>query len=376
MDTLTDTLNNLISETTQSDWTNVSGGLDKVSASSMGFAWGIGKGSVWTCQLPCSGEWKVISSPETPIDIATDESHVYVLGSTTLSMKMASNVDEWITVKVSDIQKIFSTASYIWGQGSKKYKLAKPGTTGNWITVPDSKNVNITSTSSGAIYGVDPTGQAVKSDENLQSGWTNLSDFKGKYVSIIGDADQQDVYGLDVSNSLKKCMAGKCDPVTTLGYTPQNITIEPISRQLWMTTVETGNAGNIFSKSASDYSSILQTIQPFDKQRDAIAQQAEQAYKTSTSETVLQKQFENVKNTLPKVTKPVSSDLSSNLKDTQSQISQLKQSLGIVKDVSFLFLVLLVIYLFLGPLGNITHFIALCVLGAGIYFLVHKHNGV
>ena len=89
-DSLTDQINNTLSSgiSKGTSWEAVPGGLDKVSASAMGFAWGMGGGRVWVCQLPCAGNWKQVDVPVTSSlrDIVTDDTHIYVLFQDNLAM--------------------------------------------------------------------------------------------------------------------------------------------------------------------------------------------------------------------------------------------------------------------------------------------------
>lgn len=228
-DSLTDQINNTLSSgiSKGTSWEAVPGGLDKVSASAMGFAWGMGGGRVWVCQLPCAGNWKQVDVPVTSSlrDIVTDDTHIYVLFQDNLAMKLANNTDEWVVVQVpDDISKIISTTSYIWGQaGTQKYKLPKPGMTGNWIPVKDDMNVKVTSASSGHLYGVDSKGEAMITDEAMRTSWAVIPEFGGKYTAIYGEADQTALFGIDSENSLKRCLNGKCQGVDTQGYTPRTL---------------------------------------------------------------------------------------------------------------------------------------------------------
>ena len=91
-DSLTDESNNFI--TTQlnqkSIWNAIPGSLNKVSTSSLGFAWGIDSSKVYYCQLPCSGQWNNVPINELPLDITTDESNIYILTSNNLFIKSAN----------------------------------------------------------------------------------------------------------------------------------------------------------------------------------------------------------------------------------------------------------------------------------------------
>lgn len=389
MDVLTDQLNTLISnELSPSEaWNSVPGGLDKISSSSMGFAWGIGGGKVYYCQLPCSGNWQISELAGSPLDVTTDDMKVYVLLSDSLVMKTANNTDEWHSISIPPgIQKIISTSSYIWGQaGTQKLKLPKPGMSGNWIPVADPLNIKIISASSTSLYGVDSLGTAMKTDESMQSGWAAIPDLAGsKYSMVLGDADQTALYGLDTTNQLKRCSNGTCVPITTQGYTPQNLSIEPISKQLWMTTTTKGDEGNIFTRTDNvNYSSLLQNTEPLDKQRDSVKQQSEQDFVEGTHTGIMTKQLNSIKEMLANIFKispseKIKSDASSkksseDITYTNERIQQLKHAMITIQDILMLLFVLVVIYLTSSIFGSFTHVIALCwLIGGSVYLFKYK----
>jgi len=382
-DSLTDQVNTAVSSgiSKGTNWNAVPGGLDKVSASAKGFAWGMGSGNIWMCQLPCEGNWKQVASPSQSSlrDIITDDTHVYVLLQSQLAMKSSDNTDEWITVNLPDsIEKIISTASYIWGQaGQKKYKLPKPGMTGNWIPVDDKLNIKITSASAGHLYGVDAAGQAMVTDEALQSAWSTIPEFGGKYAAIIGDADQTALFGIDDTNSLKRCLNGKCNGVDTQGYTPQNITIEPNSKQMWMTTTSPGKSGNIFKQALSnDYTDILRTVQPLDVKRDETVKKAETQFEQSTYSGIMAKQFAILKKMVDQLfnIKPAASHekdqkrIQKKIDNTEYQLRVLKDAIPLIQKMLVVLAMTVCVYAASDYLGSATHLIALAVLVGGIVF--------
>jgi hypothetical protein len=294
-------------------------------------------------------------------------------------MKSSDNTDEWITVNLPDsIEKIISTASYIWGQaGQKKYKLPKPGMTGNWIPVDDKLNIKITSASAGHLYGVDAAGQAMVTDEALQSAWSTIPEFGGKYTAIIGDADQTALFGIDDTNSLKRCLNGKCNGVDTQGYTPRNITIEPNSKQMWMTTTAPGKSGNIFKQALSnDYTDILRTVQPLDVKRDETVKKAETQFEQSTYSGIMAKQFAILKKMVDQLfnIKPAASHekdqkrIQKKIDNTEYQLRVLKDAIPLIQKMLVVFAMTVCVYAASDYLGSATHLIALAVLVGGIVF--------
>jgi len=389
MDILTDELNKLIStEITPDQWNAVPGGLDKVSSSSLGFAWGMGSGQVWICQLPCSGNWKSVTIPDSTniLDITTDESKVYVLYESSSGLKVASkaanNADDWIVLTANTgMTKIISTGSYIWGQaGSTKWRIHKPLTMANWVQVPDTRGITITSASSSSLYGVDDKGNPVKTDEAMQSSWATIPEFGGKYTSILGDADQQALYGVEQSNQVQRCLNGECSNLPTQGYIPQSLTVEPVSNDLWMTTTTQGDSGNIFTKSGTtDYSDILKRSQPYEKERDEIVQQAEIDYTETTGATAMSKQLELIKRFFEDLFKTISqntgSDSKSKINDTVSETARFSRATILIQKFLILLAATAGVYLIGGILGGITHTVALAVFVGGLLYLA-LNNGV
>lgn len=378
-DTLTDQINNLVSSGLTTDWNAVTGGMDKVVGSSKGFAWGISSGSLWMCRLPCTGNWTKVDTPGTAKDVVADE-NVYVLLDNKLAVKSSDNVDQWVTIDLPDkMEKIINTSSYIWGQaGAQKYKLPKPGMSGNWIAVKDELDVKITSASATHLYGV-KDGQAMVTDETMQTKWSVIPEFGKKYTAIIGDADETAIYGISDDQGLERCMHGVCKPMDTKGYTPQSITIEPSSKQMWMTTTRKGDSGNIFTQPMmNDYSQIIKDVHPIDEKRDQVVQEAQIKFKEDTGAGVMAKQFKLITDMLQNFfnIKPQNEDtknLEDGIKDTQYHLFFMKNILPYIQKMLGVLAVVVVVYLASDYLGFMTHIIALGLLvGGGIFFAVHK----
>ena len=390
-DTLTDTLNNYISTqvATESDWTSLAGGLTKVSASSAGNVWGYSGSTIYACQLPCSGNWVPVSySGGTVSDLTTDDTNVYVLSGSTLYIKTANNTSEWVSISTPIAAvAIFQTQSYLWIEdgSNAKYRLAKPGTTGNWIGIPDTSNVRLTSASATSLYGVDPLGTAMKSDESLQSKWSAVPEFAGKKVErVVGDIDTTALYSIDSSNQVMRCSGG-CAPVSTKGYVPSSLTVEPSSRNVWMTTVTPGLDGNVFTRpDTPGFANLSQTVTPIDTQRDAIAKNAKQSFDQSTKENTVGKQLEAIKTFLSKHFSINNSQKNKNnakkgglrdqITNTNATISQLNASEPILQTILILLGIVILIYLFGSFLGWFVHLLACLVMGGGLIYIIVVQN--
>lgn len=360
-DSLTDRVDSLLQSP---GWVNVPGGLDKVSESSAGAAWALGKGTIFSCNLPCTGNWIPLDIQFTPLDFTTDDTSVYILGSNGLLVKNGNNSGEAVLIPSNlDIQQIFSTGSYIWGQGSKKWKLAKPGTTGNWIESPDTSGVKITSASMTALYGVDPSGKAVKSDETLQSGWKAIPQFKGVFTGILGDADQSALYGVDTQQQIHKCTDDSCVPVSTEGSL-KSLSVKP--KHLWMTTDNPGKLGNVYYK--DDNINILSDTEPLDKERDEVVKEIEQEYQQTTWSTVMYKQLNILKSLFDRPSAEIPDP-----EPVRQQADDLERSIPVLVKMLLTLGIITLLYLFGGFLGPATHYIALGIVAVSFYVI---YNGV
>ena len=195
----TNTIDTIVSSQLSSvlTWINIPGGLTKVVSSSSGFAWGYNSdNTVWSCQLPCSGNWQSSDlssfSVGTVLDIAADPTEVYVLytamnGSTNILSTSANRQGSWAVIPVPiPATKIFSTHTYLWAQdsGNNKRMCPKPCNMSNWIST-DETTVTITSATDTTLYGKDPSGVAMQTDETMRSEWSPMSAFDKISVDTI-----------------------------------------------------------------------------------------------------------------------------------------------------------------------------------------------
>lgn len=356
-DSLTDQINGLLQ--VDPSWSSIPGGLSKVSTSSLGFSWGISSQKLYYCRLPCSGEWTNVPMTESALDVVTDDNNVYVLGTSSFMFKVASNMEDWVIVPApAGAVSILSTSSNIWAQdaGGKKWRLAKPGTTGNWVSVSDTSGTIMTSASGSSLYGIQG-GKAVTSDESLQSGWSPLSEIESSF-KVIGNLDKTAVYNVDTKNSLSRCASGSCEPVETPAPV-QDITIDP-KGNLWLTTITQGLKGNVYTKPDS---LALPDTSELDKQRDAVVHEAELNHQKGSLEKMLKQIVEFLNNLIkkPADTKHVEATIVDNKESIdrmQKIIPALLRILGYISAVAF-------IYLFVDHW--ISHLLAILVLGVGVY---------
>lgn len=392
----TNTIDNVVSTQLSSvmNWTNIPGNLSKVVSSAAGFAWGYdSSANVWICQLPCSGNWSSVDISQfklTPIlDIVADNTTVYILGlesdgATMLLSAPANNTGTFTSIKVPfDAKEIFSTHSFIWGQDSSnvKQRCAKPCTMANWSSNPD-VTVKITSSSDSSLYGIDSKGAAMKSDEGLQTEWSPISDLAGVQVqNVIGDADTLGLYGLDKTSTLFKVQDGHMLPEPTQGYSPSHLSIDPTSKQMWMTSDTPGQYGNIFTKLENpDYSTITNTVQPLDKKRDEIVSDVTKEYNTQTEVMTVNKQVSDVVNYFKKMFnldkdtgtkgKVQAAHLEQQIRSTQVQLDLIDKTQPIIQKFLILLAIVAGIYIVGSFLGWVLHIIATVVLIGGAFYIM------
>jgi hypothetical protein len=405
-DKVTDDINNTLTTQLSSvqTWTSVSGNLIKASASAAGFVWGFNStNEVYICALPCSGNWKLVDLSSQNIsavlDIVTDDSNVYILatntsGKTVLLVNSGSNTGVWNTIPVPfNPINIFSTHSYIWAQdkSNAKQRCPKPCTMANWSANPD-VSVMITSGSASSLYGKDGSGAAMKSDETLQSGWNPIAGMAGmKINSLIGDLDQSALYAIDNQYKLNRC-DGPCKdvsnvvPLETGGYAPLNITAEPDSNQLWLTSTTSGEQGNVFSRlDKADYSSITNIITPLDRRRDRVVKNVDEEYEKQTDVMGINKQLENLQSLFSSIFgtingKPAATE--EEIKRTKKDISRTQDTIDQTTQINTKFQKIIVILIAIcavymvgtNILGTNVHYVVLLVIIAGFYWLVSSDN--
>lgn len=389
-DKTTDDINNTLTTQLSSvqTWTSVPGGLIKASSSAAGFVWGFNSiNLIYICALPCSGDWTGVDmskqSISTVLDLITDDSNVYILatntaGKTVLLVNSAANTGVWNTIPVPfTAVNIFSTHSYIWAQDkmNAKQRCPKPCTMSNWSANPENK-VTITSGSATSLYGKDASGAAMKSDETLQSGWTPIDGMKGmKINSLIGDVDQSALYAIDNQYKLNRC-DGPCKdvsnvvPLETGGYAPLNLTANPDSKQLWLTTTTSEEKGNIFSRlDKPDYSSIINLVTPLDRKRDAVVQNVQQDYQKQTEVMGVNKQLDDLQQIFYKIFgsvkgKPEESE--KQIKSLEEKISNEQNTINRVSSLNTNFLKIVIILVAV----CLTFIFGMFVLGTTVYYIV------
>ncbi len=388
----TNTIDSIVSSQLSSvlNFVNIPGGLTKIVSSAAGFAWGYSGNYVYSCQLPCSGNWlqSDLSSYSIGIilDIASDLTSVYVLytsvaGNTNILTTPANRQGSWAVIPVPfSATNIFPTHTYLWAQDSNNVKqmCPKPCTTSNWIASGEN-TITITSSTDTHLYGKDPTGVPMQTDETMRSGWSQISGFGDTKVSSVIGSDNY-TYAIDKTQKALKYDGTTVSPLATSGQTPQSLTAG--NDQLWMTSVTPSSLGNIFSRlEKPDYSTVSSTIAPLDKKRDDIVGAVESKFNQQTDVMTVNKQTKDVVDFFKKMFKidgdtakkarAQSGHINEQIRATQKQLDQINAVEPVMQIAIVVLLVISGIYvIFGGILGWVTHLIALIVLGAGVFFII------
>jgi hypothetical protein len=389
----TNAINSIVTSQLSSvlNWINIPGAMTKVSSSASGFAWGFNSSNkIYVCRLPCSGNWAEVDTGQdvgTIQDITTDLTNVYVLGSTLLTAP-ATNQGTWTSISVPfSATQIYSTHTNIWAQDAlnNKQKCPKPCVMANWIASAD-KDVTITSSSDTALYGKTADGSPVKTDENIQSGWSPIDGLDTKVSKLIGDVDKEALYGIDTASNTFK-FDGTQYGVTTQGYVPLNLTVDPSSKQMWMTATTQGENGNIFTRLENpDYGTITNAIAPIDKSRDEVVGQIEKAYSNQTEIMTINKQITDVVNYFKNMFKldkdtgkkglDQSTHIQDKIRDTQSQLDQISSIQPLLQKLIIILFIAIILYFVLSTVfGAITNIIVLGVIGLGMFYITNLSNG-
>lgn len=396
-ETATQSINNIIQSNVSSvmDWVNIPGTLMKASSSAAGYVWGYNAGnSVYICQLPCSGNWKPVDFSKYGLsmilDLTTDQTNVYILFSTgpgNTSMLITDATGQGtVTVIPVPIQavNIFSTHTYIWAQDSSntKQRCAKPCTMSNWQKFGDTQ-VTITSSSDTMLYGRDPSGVAMQSDETLQTNWKPIDGLKGvKIRSILGADDEQTLYGLDQASNFFQ-YDKTVTRLTTDGYNPMRMSIDPSNNQIWMTSETPGDTGNVFYKlNKTDYTSLSDNIAPLDRQRDAVVKDIAHAYTQETDVMAVNKlvgdvvtKFKsmfNLDRDTHKKAKQQAGHIQEEIREKQIEIDQIKTVEPYLLYSIILLGVVCLLYVFGSTLlGSYVHLVAITLLGGGIALIAN-----
>jgi hypothetical protein len=392
----TDTINTIVSTQLSSvlSWINVPGGLTKASSSSAGFVWGFNSsGEVYMSPLPSTGNWTLVDlktyNVSQILDIATDETNVYILYSnssgTGLIVTPVNNQGTPLAISVPfSATSIFSTHTYIWAQdvANNKQRCPKPCTMKNWQAVAEHV-VEITSSDDSSLYGKDLSGNAMQTDETMQSAWQPLDDIKG---TVFGKGSDGTIYGIDSSQQGFQ-YNGNIQPLFTNGLQPTNITVEPQTNQLWMTTSSPGAAGNVFTRvQKPDYTTTMNLISPLDKSREKTVDEIETRFIRETDVMTVNKQVKDVVRFFTKMfhidgttaKKAVNQIgvLNDHIRDSQTQLDEIHSIEPLLFGVMGIMIVILLVYMFLPSLfGSYVHIISLGIAGIGTFLLLNFSVG-
>lgn len=378
------------------NWEGVPGSLVKASSSAAGFVWGYnGGGTVYTCQLPCTGNWKEADFSQYQVsrvlDLTTDQTNVYLLytnsaGTISLLTTSATNQGTPTVIPVPfSASTIFSTHTYIWAQDglNNKQRCAKPCNMPNWQVSTDTA-ITITSSDEGMLYGKNANGNAMQTDETLQSPWQPIGNING---TIYGKGSDGTLYGIDSSQNAFQ-YNGTVSSLYTGGLPPSNFSIDNQSSQMWMTTSTPGNLGNVFTRlQKPDYTTIMNTVSPIDRTRDKIADTVESKFERQTDVMIVNKQtndiitfFKKIFNLDKDTAKKANAQaghLSENIRESQKQLDQISEIEPIILGIIGLLAMVTLLYTFGSSiLGSYVHTVALLTIGAGIALLMNFSSSI
>ena len=386
----TNTIDNIVSTQLSSvlKWMNVAGNMVKVSESPSGFVWGFNSANqLFICQSPCTGNWKEVDMKVYGVtaifDITTDLSNVYLLVRNSLETRLLiSPVSQgpWVSIQVPNSSKIFSTHTYIWAQdGTIKSKCAKPCTQGNWVRSNDIR-VEITGSDESTLYGL-LDGEPVRTDENIATEWIPVGLNKFDKVLTKGE---DGLYAFKPSGNLIKFDGTTQIPLDTNGQIPINLTLEPVSKQLWLTANGSSDKGNIFNRlEKPDYSSIQNLLVPLDKRRDDIVHDISKDYTLQTNFMTLNKQIKVIVDFFSKIFKinrdtvkeaeDQATQLQDRIRQTQSKLDQI----NVIEPLIFKFILLLLLIVFVYMvgtpiLGSYVNLVSVLVLVGGTIYIIFK----
>ena len=375
-------------------WSNIPGGLAKTSSSSIaGYIWGYNyENNLFRSPLPSTGNWQEVAFDGKILDLITDTTNVYVLSDKGLSISPANGI-QFLTIPIPNFSpvEVFSTHTFIWVQDASGNKLrcAKPCNAGVWQAADDTK-IKITSSSDSALYGIDASGISMRTDETLQTGWSAIKGLEKTPVSkIIGQMDTTALYGIDQASKPFRCVGQDCSEpvqVDTAGYVPANLSPDPISRDIWMTTTTNAPLGNIFNKVDSpDYTTIMNKIAPLDKQRQEIIGEVENDYNVQTRFMVVEKQITDfidffkakfkLSNETTKQNKNSAGKLEDDIRESQIKLDQINSTEPFLQIIIVTLIIVLLLYLFLSSiLGTLIHMVAIIILLGGLYYAMNNNG--
>ena len=233
----------------------------------------------------------------------------------------------------------------------------------------------ITSSEDETLFGKNASGQAMQTDENLQSQWQAIGDVNG---TIYGKGSDGTLYGIDSSQNAFQ-YNGTLSTLYTGGLPATNLSIDGDS--MWMTTSTPSELGNIFTRlQKPDYTSIMNSVSPIDRTRDKIADTVETKFQRQTDVMIVNKQSSdivaffkkmfNIDNETSKRANDQVGQLSQHIRESQKQLDEISSIEPTIFGAIGLLVLVLLIYTIGSPiLGSYVHTVALLGLGVGIALL-------
>ena len=134
----------------------------------------------------------------------------------------------------------------------------------------------------------------------------------------------------------------------------------------------------------TDFNSMIQKIDPLDKQRDDTIAETEDEYNLQTHFLVVKKQINEfihyfkgifkLSNETTKENKDKIGKLEKDVQETQIKIDQINSTEPFIKNLLVILVIVYALYLFGSFLGSMIHILALIILIGGLYYAMNNNG--
>ena len=399
-----------------SQWQNVVGQLDRISASPAGYTWGIQKKHDNLYMTRDSElDWKHSDLKVSPkVDLTTDSRRVYVLTyENSVAQIWSHPVDtpdgEWTKIRTPyGTRSLVATSDHLYAEtDTGTFSCAGTCETANWTApapvrmsltgtttsytaggpvgskpVPNfqqkaigglfassSPKIKLTSASARYAYGVTSD---LKAMVNINGDWKPIAGFGGRNItSVSGELDTTAIYATTSVGEVLRCKAPCDDPsdvevLNTQGHAPdpmdtKQITASAASKQVWTISSAMTPLGNLFTKVDGTGTDILNAARPLEDQRDEVVRDLQDEYRRSQLNISVQDQLEGTADRIHAVRPRMTPDTDPRIARRQIDDSRLTKSLRVVQIALATLFLCLVIYLALPAwLAHGLAFVTVC----------------
>ena len=155
------------------------------------------------------------------------------------------------------------------------------------------------------------------------------------------------------------------------------MTVDPSSKEAWLTSSNFGSIGNIFNKPLkSDYTEIMNRINPFDKTRAGVVTEVQKEFEDQTNQLTINKLVNEVvqffSNHFKQSGDPKTDidKINKDIQDTQFQINTINFNIPFIRNLILVLLIVVFVYILGSSIGWPIHIVALVVLVAGLYYSI------